>query len=500
MRFLILLICLTLNASAQITAQVNIFDINTAVTGSSNPYYITEFDGRLCFIANDGVHGDELWCIDTLTGAKIVADVDPVNAVYNACVTFNQHMAVAFVDSLNKDALFYIFYTDAKGYELYRYDGISAPVMVKEFASGRIGINSDCRSNMVTIKNNVYFNEVGKGVWKYHVDSGTASLIPKSDFSQVNIKRFVVFKDRLYVNKQDIGSWDKLYVYNETADSFEMAFNINQVKYARVIDDKMYFITINNTSGTYGELYQYDGTNTPVKIADAVMEVNGYTNEREFIGSYKGKIYFQGLNSDLYEYDPVSQQKRLIVKSAKTGPYMPVGFIEYRDKLYFSAYDDVHGRELWEWDGVNPPKMSLDLFTGSMAITNANPENLHVLGDALYFRATSYSMPTIGCEIHSYKPWLASVQRLSFNGEAKLYPNPTINITTLELSLPTAQALSVDVYCMDGRIALTVPAAIYSPGISRISLEVGDLPAGSYFYHVRNNENATIVSGKLIKQ
>ena len=500
MKWVSLLFVFSLTLHSVVSAQITVYDINKKINGSSEPHHLTVFDGKLCLLGNDVIHNEELWSIDTLTAEKLVADVNLINnntTWVSGCIIFSQHMAVAFVENLNKDALFYLFNNGVNGYELYRYDGISSPVLIKEFVPGLAGVYTDCMSNMVAAKKHVYFNEPYKGVWKYNVNSGIASLIPNSNFIiDSRVRRFIVFKDKVYVNKNNSSGPDKLYVYDEVADSFVLALNINRFQYGRVIGDKLYFIAGNI-------LYQYDGINPPVTIAAAEMEVNTNSVEREFIGSYKGRIYFQGPNNDLYEYHPVLKKTKIIATSTLSGPYKPAGFIEYRDKLYFSAYDSLHGRELWEWDGTNPPQMTIDLLTGvtpTSPIANGCPENFHVIGDGLYFIATSFETPTVGCEVHRYIPTLANVQKLSFKGEVKVYPNPATNNATLEISLPSAQALTVDVYSADGRKVYEVPGAIYSTGTSWVMMPVHDLPTGSYFYHVRNKENTTVVSGKLIKQ
>ncbi|MEL7053646.1 MAG: DUF4347 domain-containing protein, partial [Cyanobacteria bacterium J06588_5] len=54
-----------------------IADINPGSTGSY-PVFLTEFDGKLFFNADDGVNGDELWVSDgTAAGTQLVADINP---------------------------------------------------------------------------------------------------------------------------------------------------------------------------------------------------------------------------------------------------------------------------------------------------------------------------------------------------------------------------------------------------------------------------------------
>jgi len=53
-------------------------DINPGNTHSSSPKYLTLFNGKVYFTADDGIHGVELWRTDgTATGTILVADINP---------------------------------------------------------------------------------------------------------------------------------------------------------------------------------------------------------------------------------------------------------------------------------------------------------------------------------------------------------------------------------------------------------------------------------------
>lgn len=44
----------------------------------------------------------------------------------------------------------------------------------------------------------------------------------------------------------------------------------------------------------------------------------------------------------------------------------PSNFVVYNNKLYFSAFDETNGNELWETDGtVHGTKLAVDIFPGS---------------------------------------------------------------------------------------------------------------------------------------
>lgn len=60
--------------------------------------------------------------------------------------------------------------------------------------------------------------------------------------------------------------------------------------------------------------------------------------------------------------------------------------ITVNDKMYLSANDSIHGRELWEYNGQNPPVLIADILAG---INSSNPRDFVALNNKLYFIATS---------------------------------------------------------------------------------------------------------------
>ena len=92
---------------------------------------LTNIDGTLYFVANDGTHGFELWKSDgTETGTVMVKDT---NAGEKSCVTDEYH-----VELMNIDGTLYFMADDGiHGLELWRSDGTeSGTVMVKDVQLG----------------------------------------------------------------------------------------------------------------------------------------------------------------------------------------------------------------------------------------------------------------------------------------------------------------------------------------------------------------------------
>src|SRR5436190_3682201 len=64
----------------------------------------------------------------------------------------------------------------------------------------------------------------------------------------------------------------------------------------------------------------------------------------------------------------------------------PADFTVFNSALYFTAYDDQHGRALWKFDGQQTT-LAADIEPGNASEYNSGPEELTVFNGALYFRA-----------------------------------------------------------------------------------------------------------------
>ncbi len=58
--------------------------------------------------------------------------------------------------------------------------------------------------------------------------------------------------------------------------------------------------------------------------------------------------------------------------------------IEFGGKLYFAASEPAHGTELYVYDGVNPPSLVVDLYTGTF---DSDPRGFTIWNGKLYFSA-----------------------------------------------------------------------------------------------------------------
>src|SRR5580765_1197602 len=85
--------------------------------GSAAPDELTALNGVLYFVANDSVHGNELWRSDgTVTGTTLVSDIFPGSFSANPTHLTNVN-----------GVLYFVSYADTQGgYAIWRSDGTTA--------------------------------------------------------------------------------------------------------------------------------------------------------------------------------------------------------------------------------------------------------------------------------------------------------------------------------------------------------------------------------------
>ncbi|MBE9048757.1 hypothetical protein IQ255_31025 [Pleurocapsales cyanobacterium LEGE 10410] len=161
-------------------------------------------------------------------------------------------------------------------------------------------------------------------------------------------------------------------------------------------DNKIYFIAQDREDAF--EPWVSDGTTAGTQLLkdinpDFVEE--GYTDGR-FI-EFNNQLYFSaddGENGrELWVSDGTAAGTQLL-KDINPGSgdssnrFNFINFIEFNDKLYFTADDGENGRELWVSDGTTAGTQLLkDINPGSASSASYSPENFTVFNDQLYFTA-----------------------------------------------------------------------------------------------------------------
>ncbi|MEL6439355.1 MAG: ELWxxDGT repeat protein [Cyanobacteria bacterium J06621_8] len=424
-------------------------DINPGVSNygfayGSDPRQLTEFQGRLFFTADDGVNGNELWVSDgTTEGTQLLADINSGISNYGFA-----YGSFAYGFTALNDQLFFSATDEESGNELWVSDGSpeGTQLLLDINPGSDFGVpNGSFVANFTEFNDRLYFTandgENGNELWVSDgTVEGTQLLVDinpgTSNYGFANgsyASNFIEFQDLLYFTANDGENSNELWVSDGTTGGTQLLVDINPGtgnydyvygSYASNLiefQDRLYFTARTEENGN--ELWVSDGTTEGTQL---LVDINpGVSNYGFANGSYafnfiefNDKLYFtanDGENgNELWVSDGTTEGTQLLVdinpntrennylypldepsltshpSTSGQGSYAS-NFIEFNDKLYFTANDGENGNELWVSDGtpegtqllvdINPDDDSLSYASGSFA------SNFIEFGDKLYFTA-----------------------------------------------------------------------------------------------------------------
>jgi ELWxxDGT repeat protein len=225
---------------------------------SSNPYNLTAFGNKICFVAEDGVHGNELWEYDGVNPARLIKDIyKGVEGSYiSNLLTFNSKLYFAANDSIH-------------GSELWVYDGTHDPVMISDLYPGSVSSNPN---SLFVFKGKLYFgaedNLHGKRLWSCD-GTNLPSLVSDSfvwnpDYNQ---KPMIIFNDKLFFSGSDVYDNGELWEYDGISEPRRTFAFGPDPRY----DTKPgnFILNANRFYFTVGlKLFFYDDIHHPVPLAD----------------------------------------------------------------------------------------------------------------------------------------------------------------------------------------------------------------------------------------
>jgi ELWxxDGT repeat protein len=285
--------------------------------GWSQPSGLTDVGGTLYFVADDGMHGDELWRSDgTGAGTVMVKDIWPgwQGSIYPF------HHPLTGVGG----TLYFVASDGMHGDELWRSDGTEAgTVMVKDIVPGEGGSSYPTRDPT---------SSTGVGETLYFVASdGTHGYeLWRSDGTEagtVMVKDIWPGEERSYPDQlTDIGGT----LYFEAGD------------------------------GTHGrELWRSDGTEAGTVMVRDIWPGEGWFGWSDifFLTDVGGTLFF-GTSDGTHGYElwksDGTESGTVMVRDIRPGEGSsgPLSLTDIGGTLYFGADDGTHGVELWRSDGT----------------------------------------------------------------------------------------------------------------------------------------------------
>jgi ELWxxDGT repeat protein len=369
---------------------------------SSNPRYLTEVNGLLYFVADDGVHGVELWKSDgTHSGTMMVKDIYPVNeGLFNS----------SYPDDLtNANGTLYFTADDGSiGFELWKTDGTVAGT---ELVGDLHATESSFPWNLTPIRNHLFFSATdeafGSEPWAVAIDQELAGVpAVLADLSMgaggSYPDEFIEYDGLTYffANRTQLWSTDG------TTSGTQLVFDgatIGEAYLANLhLHDGLLVFARINRGGNPLDPDEYDRvdvwkSNGTYSGTTLVYDFGSYSAVDVSIGAYfvsaAGKLFTQvftpTIGAELWKVD-LHLLTAEPVKDIQPGEFgsHPQNYFARADALYFSANDGDTGWELWKTDGTGQGTMLVkNINTNSVASNSGSsfPNNFVTLGDRFYF-------------------------------------------------------------------------------------------------------------------
>lgn len=493
---ILILTSYTLFAQAQ---AVLVHDLQPG-TAYSNPGLKHVFNNKLIFWSHIGTGNYELHSY-TYNDTTVKLEYDYANGSSGSYWTNNQMVEV------NGKMYFGAAY-DTLGYELRMWDGINPPVLVKDIAPGS---ENSMPVNFVNLNNRIYFiaKNVLRGdeLWMHDPATNITEQLSNTDPGNVITKPpndVVVYNGKVYFIANS-----SLYLYDPAQDTVYKAKNFDIISggsdpmmLAACYGNLYYFAT----SIDYGyEMYTYDGNNPPKRVTDinpgkgsSWSGGGGLPYTLGYIVGYKGFVYFAAKDgssntNELYKYYPnkdIGTGNPEMVYDIRASS---TDLFEFDNKLYFTGSDNLHGYELWVYDGVNKPTMVADINPG---IESGAPRYFATYKNELYFtadsKATGLELYKLGNGVH--------IENISQVNMVKVYPVPTTNILNFEIDLKTVSDFTITLSDIMGREVYNSGEQSYSRSKTVVQGNISQLSVGNYFYRIVGSDGITFASGKVVKE
>ena len=306
-------------------------DINPTPLTGSNPRSLFDYNGTLIFTADDGLHGQELWKSDgTAAGTVLLKDIFPGNYGGVDVVT-----PASF--AVYRGILYFAAYDPTTGVELWKSDGTSeGTVLVKDLAP----VGSSIPAGLTVVGGSLYFGTSG----------ATGGALWKSD---------------------------------GTAEGTVLVKAVSASNLTGV-NGMLYFAGTDATHGT--ELWKSDGTPEGTVLVKEIGPGMASALPTQ-LTNLNGILFFVAYGigpSTLWRSDGTEYGTTNVKEN---GPTYPTELTIVNGLLFFTAYDGSHGRELWKSDGTDQgTQLVKDIVPGGAgsyahALTNMN--------GALYFIASA---------------------------------------------------------------------------------------------------------------
>jgi ELWxxDGT repeat protein len=344
----------TANGTIQVTQadESSIFNVNGL---------LFSFGDRIYFGVDDGVHGTEIWSVNSANlGMPILLGDLSVGSADSLPYNFTQ-LGERFVFMTSADV--------PTSRSLWISDGSSANTQLIK-GNGR-GTNDSSPTEMIDFQGSLYFvansSTVGSELFQANPLAMDAIKLVKDvapGLASSRPRNLTVFQEQLYFTAMGadnvVGLWrtdgtDIGTVLIKSIGGTDDGTVINNTEWmSKVLGNRLVFVPFSSHAGF--ELWASDGTaEGTVALTNLRPALSGHSPTRlTVVGDvayFRGKDVSTG--SELWRTDGTIAGTRRVadINQGPNGSY-PDSMSAFNGELYFSAFNPQYGRELWKSDGT----------------------------------------------------------------------------------------------------------------------------------------------------
>ncbi len=389
--------CAAERVEARTLLSIHAVDDINAISRDADPQDFLQVGSLTYFIADDGVHGRELWKTDgTESGTLLVKDIHPSGGVY----------AGSYPSQLtNVGGILYFTADDGEhGTELWKTDGTTGGTQLVADLQPGDAFSSSSPRGLINFDGKLYFTaddgSHGRELWMTDPSNGNTARVTDlntaGDSFDANTQLVSFNGSLLFAATAGAAAGSQLWKSNGTTVGTTLLKTIRSgadgittfdTQHIAATASTLYFVADSGSTGA--ELWKTDGTSGGTSLVKDVLS-GGTSSDPHSLTVVGSTLFFvattPAAGDELWKSDGTQAGTVLVsdLRSGATGSAIS-NMVAFQNKLFFTADDGAAGSELWKSDGNSVGTVLVKNIYPSA--TGSAPDGLRVVGSTLFFTA-----------------------------------------------------------------------------------------------------------------